>query len=82
VEEALAEVRAAKREDEKRWRSELCSCKKYVRELETKSKRSDELLDQLRYENRSLATEVAELKKDSACMGQLLEEEVTKVDRI
>ena len=39
-------------------------------------------MEQLRFSNRSLAAEVSELKKDSACMGQLLEDEVTKVDKI
>jgi len=40
------------------------------------------LLEQLRFANRSLVAEVTELKKDSACMGQLLEDEVNKVDRL
>ena len=39
-------------------------------------------MEQLRFSNRSLTAEVNELKKDSACMGQLLEDEVTKVDKI
>lgn len=36
----------------------------------------------MRFTNRSLTVEVSELKKDSACMGQLLDDEVTKVEKI
>ena len=82
VEEALREVRSAKQEDEQRWLTELDSCKKRLREVETSVAKKDEMLDDLRFTNRSLTAEIAELKKDSACMGQMLEDEVTKVDRI
>ena len=40
------------------------------------------MLDDLRFSNRSLTAEINELKKDSACMGQMLEDEVTKADKI
>ena len=82
VEEALREVRSAKQEDEQRWLTELDSCKKRLREVETSVAKKDEMLDDLRFTNRSLTAEMAELKKDSACMGQMLEDEVTKVDKI
>ena len=39
-------------------------------------------MEQFRFSNRSLTAEISELKKDSTCMGQLLEDEVTKVDKI
>lgn len=39
-------------------------------------------MEQFRFSNRSLTAEIIELKKDSTCMGQLLEDEVTKVDKI
>ena len=42
----------------------------------------DEKLEELRFTNRSLVAEVTELKKDSACMGQLLEDEAGKVDKL
>ena len=82
VEEALREVRGAKQEDEQRWLTELDSCNKRLREVETSVAKKDEMLDDLRFTNRSLTAEISELKKDSACMGQMLEDEVTKVDKI
>ena len=82
VEEALSEVRGAKQEDEQRWLTELDSCKKRLREVETSVAKKDEMLDDLRFSNRSLTAEINELKKDSACMGQMLEDEVTKADKI
>ena len=62
--------------------SELTSCKKQVREQESSLNKKEELLEQFRFSNRSLTAEICELKKDSTCMGQLLEDEVTKVDKI
>ena len=62
--------------------SELTSCKKQVREQESSLNKKEELLEQFRFSNRSLTAEINELKKDRTCMGQLLEDEVTKVDKI
>jgi len=82
MEQALLEVRAAKQEDELRWVRELDSNRKRIAKADDRIKRSDELIEELRFQNRSLASEVAELKKDSACMGQMLEDETSKVDKI
>ena len=50
--------------------------------MKESAKKADEQLESLRFQNRSLNAEVLELKKDSTCMGQLLEEEVSKVDKV
>ena len=39
-------------------------------------------IDELRFENKSLKTEVAEIKKDSDCMGRLLEDEMNKGSKL
>lgn len=75
IEQALLEIRAAKQEEEQRLKSELTSSKKQLREYETGAHKKDQLIEELRFANRSLTAEVVELKKDSACMGQMLEDE-------
>ena len=67
--QALKEVQGAKQQDEQRWLGELDSSKRRLRDLQEGIKKRDGMLDKLRFENRTLASEVAELKKDSACMG-------------
>ena len=69
VEEALSEVRSAKQEDEQRWLTELDSCKKRLREVETSVAKKDEMLDDLRFTNRSLTAEIAEIKKERALLA-------------
>ena len=40
------------------------------------------MIDELRFENRSLKNEVAEIKRDSECMGRLLDDEVTRAAKV
>lgn len=82
VEQAFTQVREAKSDDERRWLREEDSNRKRMAELDQRSQRSDEQLEELRFANRSLAAEVSELKKDSACMGQMLDDETNKVDKV
>ena len=82
VEDFMKQVQASKQEDEQRWLFELDSAKRRLREYESTQSKHDVLVEQLRFANRSLTAEVAELKKDSACMGQLLEDESGKVEGI
>ena len=81
-EESLREVRSAKQESEQMSRSDIQTLNNRLREHQTSITRKDEQLEQLRFAYRSLQVEVAELRKDSACMGQMLEEEATKADKV
>ena len=44
-EEALREVRAVKQEDDQRWRTELESCKKRIREFDESVTKKDETIE-------------------------------------
>ena len=81
-EEALRTVRTVKEEDEQRRLADLTNCKTRLLELDSFVAKRDKQLEELRFINRSLAVQVTELKKDSACMGQLLEDEVGKVENL
>ena len=75
-------MRTVKEEDEQRRLADLTNCKKRLLELDSFVAKRDKQLEELRFINRSLAVQVTELKKDSACMGQLLEDEVGKVENL
>ena len=40
------------------------------------------MIDELRFENRSLKNEVTEMKRDSECMGKMLDDEVSRGTKI
>ncbi len=80
--ESLQQVRAAKQESEQTNRSDFESLNRRLREYQANLTKRDEQLEQLRFANRSLYLEVSELRKDSACMGQMLEEEASKGDKV
>ena len=44
--------------------------------------KKEALIDELRFENRSLKNEVAEIKRDSECMGKMLDDEVTRATKV
>lgn len=82
VEEAFAELRDVKQDDERRWLQEQDLTRKRITELDQSVQKKDDQLEELRYANRSLTAEVAEIKKDTTCMGQMLDEETKKVDKL
>ena len=81
--EALTDVRDAKHSEEIRWKAELDTYRSRLNQIQTEVGKKEALIDELRFENRSLKNEVTELKRDSECMGKMLDDEVqrgTKID--
>ena len=75
-------MREAKREDELRWKKELETYRGRLNQLQMEVGKKEAEIDELRFENKSLKTEVAEIKKDSDCMGRLLEDEMNKGSKL
>ena len=78
----MSGVREAKREDELRWKKELETYRGRLNQLQMEVGKKEAEIDELRFENKSLKTEVAEIKKDSDCMGRLLEDEMNKGSKL
>ena len=60
----MSGVREAKREDELRWKKELETYRGRLNQLQMEVGKKEAEIDELRFENKSLKTEVAEIKKD------------------
>ena len=80
--ETLADVRDSKHTDETRWQAELDTYRTRLNQIQSEIAKKEALIDELRFENRSLKNEVAEIKRDSECMGRLLDDEVTRAAKV
>ena len=78
----MSGVREAKREDELRWKKELDTYRGRLNQAQMEVGKKEADIDELRFENRNLKTEIVEIKKDSECMGKLLEDEMNKGSKL
>ena len=78
----MSEVREAKREDELRWKKELETYRGRLNQIQLEVGKKDAEIDELKFENKSLKNEVVEIKKDSDCMGKMLEDEMNRANKL
>ena len=78
----MSDVREAKREDELRWKKELETYRGRLNQIQIEVGKKEADIDELRFENKSLKAEIMEIKKDSDCMGKMLEDEMNKANKL
>ena len=78
----MSEVREAKREDELRWKKELETYRGRLNQIQLEVGKKDAEIDEIKFENKSLKNEVVEIKKDSDCMGKMLEDEMNRANKL
>ena len=75
-------VREAKHDDELKWKNELETYRKRLNQIQMDFGKKEAEIDELRFENKSLKAEIVEIKKDSDCMGKMLEDEMNKGNKL